>query len=164
MNIARTTSKLLLCSAFAFASIPAHALQSNAPVAHENPSNTMPMPSQEGITGCWNADGVLYGDYQLRFCVQPYGAASYHVTGAGLRCSGALEWQENKWGRFGFSMSRTTCGGGTDWSANSFSCSLTPDNFDKPVSMMPVQSGRLECTYRPAVSGYSPVHFSAHRT
>ena len=164
MNIARTTSSLLLCSVFAFASIPAHALQSNAPVAHENPANTMPMPSQEGITGCWNADGALYGDYRLRFCVQPFGAAMYHVEGAGLRCSGALEWQENMSGRFGFSMNRTTCGHGTDWSADSFSCRLTPDDSDRRVGMMPVQGGSLECTYRPSVSGYERVHFTAHRT
>jgi hypothetical protein len=165
MNIARTTSRLLLCSVFAFASIPAaYALQSNAPVEHNGPSNSMPIPSPEGITGCWNADGALYGDYRLRFCVQPFGAAMYHVEGAGLRCSGALDWQENMSGRFGFTMSRTTCGHGTDWSADSFSCSLTPDDFDRRVGMMPVQGGSLECTYRPAVSGYSPVHFSAHRT
>jgi len=164
MTIANTTSKLILAAVLGLATIPAKALESNARMPQAGgPTSMMPIPSRDGIAGCWTSDGKLYGDYRLSFCVQPFGTANYTVTGNGLYCHAALGWQET-WGTYGFAMRRTACGQGMDWSPDTFSCVLKPQWNNGPVGAMPIQSGQLECSYRPSVWGYGPTVFSAHRT
>jgi hypothetical protein len=163
MTIANTTSKLLLAALLGLATVPANALESNAgamPVS--GPKNTMPIPSQDSITGCWSSDGSLYGSYRLSFCVPRYGGATYTVSGNGLYCHATLGWQES-WGTYGFAMRRTTCGQGVDWSPDTFSCVLKSGWNSGPVGAMPVQGGQLVCNYRPSVWGYGSTTFSAHR-
>jgi hypothetical protein len=162
MSIANTTSKLFLAAVLGLATVPANAVESNVRVAQQGPKNMMPIPSRDGITGCWSSDGNLYGGYHLSFCVQSYGGASYTVSGDGLYCHSALGMQEN-WGTYGFAMRRTTCGQGVDWSPDTFSCVLKPGWNGGPIGSMPIQGGRLDCTYRPSVWGYGPTSFSAHR-
>ena len=163
MSIVTTASKLVLAATLGLAtSIPANALETNVRMAQVGgPTGMMPIPSRD-ITGCWTSDGKLYGDYRLSFCVQPYGSATYTVRGNGLYCHAALGWHES-WGSYGFAMRRTACGEGMDWSPDTFSCVLKTGWNRPPIGAMPVQSGRLECSYRPSVWGYGPTLFSAHR-
>jgi hypothetical protein len=138
-------------------------------VAEEaNPKIMVPSPTpqhEHGIAGCWSADRNLYG-YRLSFCVHGHGRASYTVTGKGLHCHARLAVNRG-WGNYGFTMSRTSCGRGMDWTADSFTCVLKPGGWDhgRGVRMpVPSEGARLECTYWPAVWGYLPAPFSAHRT
>src|SRR5215471_4378081 len=95
MTMTSTTSKLVLAAVLGLAAMPAKALESYVPtVPVSGPEVMMPIPPQHGITGCWTSDGRLYGDYRLSFCIQPYGAATYTISGNGLRCHAALGWQE----------------------------------------------------------------------
>jgi len=164
MTITTTTSKLVLAAVLGLGPVPAKALESYVPTAPvSGPEVMMPIPSQHGITGCWMSDGRLYGDYRLSFCIQPYGAATYTISGNGLHCHAALGWQEN-WGSYGFAMRRTTCGEGMDWSPDTFSCVLKTSWNGWPIGAMPVERARLACSYRPSVFGYGPTSFSAHRS
>jgi len=167
MTTANTTSKLLFAVLLASAAVPASALASSRVAQEGNPKimvpSPTPPPSAGGIAGCWSADRNLYG-YQLSFCVHNHGGASYTVTGKGLHCHARLAWQQT-WGSYGFTMSRTSCGRGMDWTADSFTCVLKAGWDGGRTARMPVPSegARLECTYWPAVWGYFPASFSAHR-
>ena len=168
MNLANPTAKWLFAVLLASGvSVPASASESNARVPQEGgPKIMMPIPTPgpvSGVTGCWAADEKLYG-YRLSFCVQPSGAANYTVTGNGLYCHARLEWQQT-WGSYGFTMRRTSCGGGTDWSADTFTCVLRTDWNSAPMGKMPIpgHGSRLDCNYRPSVWGYRPTSFTAHR-
>jgi len=164
MTMTNTTSKLVLAAVLGLAAMPAKALESYVPtVPVSDPKVMLPIPPQHGIAGCWTSDGRLYGDYRLSFCVQPYGTATYTISGNGLHCHAALGWQES-WGSYGFAMRRTTCGEGMDWSPDTFRCVLKAGWNGWPIGAMPVQSGRLVCNYRPSVWGYGPTAFSAHRS
>jgi hypothetical protein len=167
MTIANATSKLLLAVLLASPAVPASALEPSARVPQQgSPKIMMPIPTPTpvaSIKGCWAADENLYG-YRLSFCVHPSGSANYTVTGNGLYCHARLGWQET-WGSYGFTMSRTSCGHGTDWSADTFTCVLRADWSSGPMGKMPIpgQGNRLDCNYRPSVWGYRPTSFSAHR-
>jgi hypothetical protein len=122
------------------------------------------------INGCWTADKALYGAYNLSFCLD-HGTGSYAVTGGGLVCQSDIAWHKSGSG-YKFTMSRSHCGQGTDWSADSFNCSLQPVTYDnggyslKPrvaVPTVPQGGYSLACNYRPAVSGWGWEHFSAYR-
>ena len=167
MTFANVTSKLLFAVLLASAAtVPAKASENARMPQEGGPQIKMPIPSPgpaSGITGCWSADEKLYG-YRLSFCVQPGGAANYTITGNGLYCHARLGWQET-WGSYGFTMRRTSCGGGTDWSADTFTCVLRADWNSGPMGKMPIpgHDSRLDCNYRPSVWGYRPTSFSAHR-
>ena len=165
MTIANTTSKLLLAVLLASLAVPASASEPSARVPQQgSPKIMVPTPTPAGgVTGCWAADRNLYG-YRLSFCVHHHGGATYTVTGNGLHCHARLGWQQ-AWGSYGFAMRRTSCGQGMDWTADTFNCVLKGGWDNEAFGRMPVPSQRshLDCTYRPAVSGYRPTSFSAHR-
>ncbi|HZT49614.1 MAG TPA: hypothetical protein VFA64_16695 [Hyphomicrobiaceae bacterium] len=164
MTVTSTASRLLIAALFASAAVPAGASERIAEPSGPSPKIMVPSPTPAGgITGCWAADRSLYG-YRLSFCVYPYGDASYTVTGSGLHCHARLEWDAT-WGGYRFAMSRTSCGHGMDWTADTFTCVFSA-GYGHGIGRMPVpsQGGRLDCTYRPAVWGYGARNFSAHRT
>jgi hypothetical protein len=164
MTITNAAPKLLLTAVLALAAVPATATERVAQPSEHGPRIMVPSPTPaRGITGCWAADRDLYG-YSLRFCVHPGGNASYTVRGSGLHCHARLDWDET-WGGYRFAMNRTSCGHGMDWTADTFTCALNA-GYGQGIGRMPVPShgSRLDCTYRPAVWGYRPTSFSAHRT
>jgi len=129
------------------------------------------------ISGCWSADRELYGSYHLSFCLG-HGSGNYTVTGGGLDCQAAIAWRKG-WFGYSFALNRSYCGGGTDWSGDTFNCSLEPA-FDvygntgadpyvlKPKVAVPVGPGTdryvLSCHYQPAVAGWGPQDFTAFRS
>jgi hypothetical protein len=165
MTTANTATKLLFTALLACAA-GSGAVSAASPPGHEGKPRIMvptptPGPSAGGIAGCWTADRSLYG-YHLRFCVHG-GASTYTVTGSGLHCHARLRWQET-WGGYGFTMTRTSCGRGMDWTADTFTCVLRGGWGGSPGRVaVPSPGARLDCTYWPAVWGYRPTAFSAHR-
>jgi hypothetical protein len=167
METANIVPKFLIAVVLATAAVPASALQPNPRVAEEARPKIMvptPTPAANEVSGCWTADRRLYG-YQLSFCVNPGDGGSYTVTGKGLHCHARLGWQQT-WGGYGFAMSRTSCGHGMDWTADTFTCVLKHAWDSDRMGRMPVpsQGSHLDCNYRPSVWGYQPARFSAHRT
>lgn len=160
-----TTSKLSFAILIATVVMPGIGLASPRVAQEANSQIMVPTPSPGGgISGCWSADRNLYG-YELNFCIQPGGRASYTITGSGLHCHARLSWTQT-WGGYAFNMSRTSCGHGVDWSADSFTCTSKGGGIGEATGRMPVPSygARLDCKYWPAVWGYIPTRFSAHRT
>jgi len=169
-----TTSKLVFAALLATLAVPANATEAGPGESYERGPRVMvpsptpmpfptPAPAANDIAGCWSADRNLYG-YKLSFCVRYNGRASYTITGNGVYCHARLGMEEN-WGSYSFTMSRASCGWGMDWSADTFACVLRADWSDGPMGRVPVpsQGSRLDCRYVPAVGGYRPKYFSAHR-
>jgi hypothetical protein len=165
MNTPTNTSKLALALFLASAAVSGDAAASTRMASEQNPKIMVPSPTPpaNAIAGCWTADRILYG-YRLSFCVESDGDAKYTVTGKGLYCHAGLGWRQS-WGSYGFTMRRTSCGRGMDWTADSFTCVLRTDGHGGygGYGRIAVPSGRLECTYWPAVFGYLPTSFSARR-
>jgi hypothetical protein len=147
----------------------------SAGAAEFEPRIAVPSPGVTGLNGCWLADRDLYGPYQLSFCLDRFGG-SYRVTGGGLDCRADLTWRKS-WNGYRFTMQRATCGNGTDWTADSFSCEVraTPvvhgapsDEGLEPKIAVPSPrpepaAAKLDCRYKPAVFGYPSRRFAAYR-
>ena len=142
------------------------------------PKIAVPSPGPAGIQGCWTADRDLYGPYQLSFCLDRFGG-SYRVTGGGLNCRAELTWWRGSNG-YRFAMERATCGNGTDWTADSFTCEVKAepvtygnrtaedDEGLEPKIAVPSptpdpQTVKLDCRYKPSVFGYPAKRFAAYR-
>ncbi|MFO1170799.1 MAG: hypothetical protein U1E49_07480 [Hyphomicrobiaceae bacterium] len=140
-------------------------LATAAGAGNVKPRIAAPAEGTSGLGGCWTADRELYGPYQLSFCIEADGSGTYQVTGGKLDCSANLEWNENK-ASFRFDMDRATCGNGTDWTADSFTCLVSIDPV-APQIAAPAEdaetTNRLDCTYNPAVAGYKTERFDALR-
>ncbi len=140
------------------------------------PQVAVPTASND-INGCWTADRSLYGAYQLSFCLD-HGAGSYYVTGGGLHCQADVSWRKAWLGGYKFVMDRSSCGNGTDWSGDTFKCSLERSAFGvsapagddyavAPKVAVPTQGPAgyaLSCSYRPAVAGWGWQSFKAYRS
>lgn len=141
------------------------------------PKIAVPSPGSAGIQGCWSADRMLYGPYQLSFCLDRFGG-SYRVTGGGLNCRAELTWWKG-WNGYRFAMERAECGRGTDWTADSFTCvvkvepvyynrNTEDDGGLEPKIAVPSPSPdpetmKLDCRYKPSVFGYPAKRFAAYR-
>jgi hypothetical protein len=148
-----------------------------ASAAKFEPRIAVPSPAPAGIQGCWEADRSLYGPYRLSFCLDRVGG-SYQVTGGGLDCRAELTWWKG-WNGYRFAMERATCGRGTDWTADSFTCEvrfepayngLRTGNDEgglEPKIAVPSPTpdpnvAKLDCRYKPAVAGYPSRRFAAY--
>jgi hypothetical protein len=117
--------------------------------------------SGPALTGCWDADRNLYGPYRLRFCLNGYEEGTYRVKGGGHTCHGRLSWTRDPfWGGPKVQLSEASCSGGTEWTADRFTCALKGGGDARVM----VDSRRLECTYVPAVAGYGWKFFQANRS
>jgi hypothetical protein len=147
-----------------------------ASAAQVQPKIAVPSPGPAGIQGCWSADRMLYGPYQLTFCVDRFGG-SYQVTGGGLNCRAELTWWKG-WNGYRFAMERAKCGRGTDWTADSFVCEVKyepvysgrsadeDDSGFEPKIAVPSPDpsvAKLDCRYKPSVLGYPSRRFAAYR-
>lgn len=165
-----STLKGLVAAAAAVASIGI------ANASQIEPKIAVPSPGPAGIQGCWSADRMLYGPYQLTFCLDRSGG-SYRVTGGGLNCRAELTWWKG-WNGYRFAMERAECGRGTDWTADSFTCEVryepvyynrsTEDEGFEPKIAVPSPSPdpenvKLDCRYKPSVFGYPAKRFAAYR-
>jgi hypothetical protein len=141
-----------------------------ASAAEISPRVAIPTPTSD-ITGCWSADRALYGAYHLSFCLNR-GAGTYHVSGGGLNCQADVAWRKT-WNGYRFVMSQSHCGKGTDWTGDTFRCTLQPVVYGvesgygaKPRVAVPTPgpaSYALACSYRPAVAGWGWETFKAYR-
>lgn len=160
MTILKTTSTVMICLAAALSS-------SAASVSAQNGNSRVPQPSPAAahIDGCWSADRHLYGPYQLTFCPSGGGGGHYTVSGDGLHCSATLTWFQIG-GYYQFAMRRAHCGRQTDWTADTFSCLLTPERGagSGRVAVPSPGYGQLKCNYRPAVWTHPATKFSAYRS
>jgi hypothetical protein len=124
-------------------------------------------PDQGDVHDCWTANRSLYGPYKLTFCLRSGytgKTGSYQVTGGGMRCDGALNWGKDWTGGYWVHLSRSYCGGGTDWSADRMTCNFKPE-WDPYAGrnrvFVPTPSRRLTCLYQPVVWGYKWTTFEA---
>lgn len=115
------------------------------------------------VSNCYAAVGNIYGKYNFSFCLKQHG--TYSVRGGGLRCDGRLNW--NVSGIYvAARLSRTSCGHGKAWSADTMSC--RPNLVLGIISSLLKQKrpflDNLNCDYKPARStGEAPISFVAHR-
>lgn len=127
------------------------------------------------VSGCYQADRILYGANRLTFCLERRG--SYSVRGqGGVRCEGRLDWRAS--GRdVTIDLRRQSCSGGMAWAAATITCrprglidliiseifkNQTQNNGRVMVPDNP-QVGSLRCTYRPTVPGAPNTSFVARR-
>jgi hypothetical protein len=144
------------------------------PAVAQDMNATVIVPDAPGgarFSGCYNVAQRLYGPYRMTFCLEQRG--SYTVTGGGVTCNGRLNW--NASGRnIDIDLSRTSCGNGVAWSADSMTCQGT-SLFGKGVAgaiggvlakvivpNVPTLSG-LSCTYYPDARGERPTDITARR-
>ena len=144
------------------------------PVAAREMNATVIVPDAPGgarFTGCYNVAQQLYGPYRMTFCLEQRG--SYTVKGGGVTCKGNLNWTAS--GRnIEVDLSRTSCGNGVAWSADSMTCQGTT-LFGKGVAGaignvlakiivpdVPTLNG-LSCTYYPDAHGERPTTITAKR-
>ena len=137
-----------------------------AAVAAAEPDVRVVVPDVPGgviVSNCYAAVGDIYGKYSFSFCLKHRG--TYSVRGKGLRCDGRLNWGVSGV-HVNAKLSRTSCGGGKAWSADSMSC--------RPSLLLGIIAGLLKekrplldnlvCDYTPARgTGEKPISFVAHR-
>lgn len=152
----------------AIATVPA------LPAFAQDMNATVIVPDAPGgarFTGCYSVAQRLYGPYRMNFCLEQRG--TYTVTGGGVTCNGRLNWSAS--GRnIEVDLSRTSCGNGVAWTADSMTCQGTT-LFGKGVAgaignalakvivpNVPTLSG-LSCTYYPNARGERPTDITARR-
>ena len=153
----------------AFGAVPA------IPAIAQDMNATIIVPDAPGgarFTGCYNVAQRLYGPYRMTFCLEQRG--SYTVTGGGVTCNGRLNWSAS--GRtIEVDLSRTSCGNGVAWTADSMSCqgtglfpgsgagSIIGNAVAKVIAPnMPTING-LSCTYYPNARGEQRTQITARR-
>lgn len=115
------------------------------------------------VSNCYAVVGRIYNKYDFSFCLKQRG--TYQVRGAGLRCDGRLRWDVSGI-RVNARLTRTSCGFGKAWSADSMTC--------RPSIVLGVIAGLLKqkqpfldnlaCDYTPAKgTGEKKISFVAHR-
>src|SRR5579871_5584780 len=121
-------------------------------VAAAEPDVRVVVPDVPGgviVSNCYAAVGNIYGKYSFSFCLRQRG--TYSVRGAGLRCDGRLNW--NVSGIYvAARLSRTSCGQGKAWSADTMSCrpSLVLGIISSLLKQKRPFLDNLNCEYTPA--------------
>lgn len=152
---------------------PASAAQQMSPmVAVPAP---VPGGGGAGVTGCYNVDGVMYGQYRMSFCLDRNGGGNYNVRGGGLNCNGGIEWYDTNNGRVSVDLDRSFCGRGMQWTGDSMNCRVSgwspkfgikgggfEANVAVPVPVPPIFK-TLNCRYVPMAGGYSPINIVARK-
>ena len=135
----------------------------------------VPLPRGGGVAGCWAANHLIYGPYAVSFCSDGR-HGSYRIHGGGLSCGGAVD-ISRRGGELHVQLGHGRCNRRTDWTADTMVCGpvggygmggygaaphvATPS---VPMPGIPVPGfEQLNCTYYPAVAGYSPVGVSFRR-
>ena len=169
MNIskfAKIVVTALMLSAGLAPAMPAMAQDMNATIIVPD------APGGARFTGCYSVSQRLFGPYRMNFCLEQRG--SYTVTGGGVACNGRLNWSAR--GRtIEVDLTRSTCGNGVAWTADSMSCqgtglfsgsgvgSAIGNAVAKVIApSIPTING-LNCTYYPNARGAQPTQISARR-
>jgi hypothetical protein len=129
-------------------------------------------PGGARFTGCYSVNQRLYGPYSMNFCLQQRG--TYTVKGGGVTCNGKLNWDAN--GKYiDIDLSRTSCGNGVAWSADSMNCTGSGLFGGKGIGAAIGQAlakvivpgiptiSKLSCTYYPNAKGQQPTNITANR-
>jgi hypothetical protein len=169
MTLSKFVRTAVTCLALVVGMAPA------LPAIAQDMNATIIVPDAPGgarFTGCYTVSQRLYGPYKMDFCLQQRG--TYTVRGGGVTCNGRLNW--NAAGRtIDIDLTRTSCGNGVAWSADSMSCtgqglfggkgvgSAIGNALAKVIvpDLPSVQS--LNCTYYPNVRGERPTQITARR-
>ena len=122
------------------------------------------VPGGAIVSGCYRANGRIYGSYTFEFCLKQRG--TYTVTGGGVRCNGRLDWT-GQGAQVSVQLRRTSCGNGVAWSADTMNC--RPNLLLGLLALIldpnrPLLSS-LTCSYTPVPGGgYAPIRLTARRT
>jgi len=123
-------------------------------------------PGGASFSGCYSANGQLFGRYRFSFCFNRQG--TYSVRGR-AHCDGSLSWTTRR-GEIDVNIRRTSCRNGVAWARADMTCRSNgrlAHNLLRQLgpsgNAITMRVSALRCTYFPTVRGYRSETFTARR-